>query len=117
MKRILSVLLVVVLAVSLCACGGISTSEKAKAAIRSEIHKKIDSTIEEITFDSLAKIGNGQWEASGKITITHNGTSYSGNFKASIVDEEVQVDSNVITQVQVAENLEKMNEIKNKYFN
>lgn len=117
MKRILSVLLVLILAISLCACGGISSSEKAKEAIRSEIYTKIDSTIEKMTFESLDKIGEGQWEASGKITITHDGTSYSGDFEASIVDGEVQVDSDVISQVQRAENLEHMDEIKNKYFN
>ncbi len=122
MKKALSIMLILLTLVTLCACDNIYTKEKAESAIKKEVHRRLFDAHAEggATVETVTRIGPGQWEATGTITASRDNTSYSGTFEATIDGKTVEVVSDVISKVERAETQDTLNELKQEaaeYFN
>ena len=114
MKKIFSLLLVLIMCISLVACGGGSSSEsKTEESIESKVRKSVDSHIDveimlsyntvgepDITY-YVDEISENNFEVSGKVTVKDKyGDSYSGKYDATVkydpetdkCDTDVEID-------------------------
>lgn len=115
-KKILVPILILVLAITMCACGTSASNEEpsiedrienrieAKAMVYMGLMYDVSATYTNISTLRLSE-DNSEYEAYGKVTVTDKyGDKYSGNFSATgkIGDDgEITVDLDVDTPVKV----------------
>ena len=97
MKKIVSLLLVLVMCISLVACGGESLSESKTESVESKVESSVKAHIELdiiCSYDTVGlpsitcyidEISENNFEVSGKVTIKDKyGDSYSGKYDATV---------------------------------
>jgi len=92
MKKVIAILLVLVLTLGLCACGGEtqkkeSVKEKVEKAVRNRITAtvvlKYGTSAPNIT-TYINEVDNNEYEVTGKVTVNWNGDSWSGEYEAEV---------------------------------
>ena len=121
MKRSFCFLLIFGLLITLCACTGVSSREKAENAILSEIRTKcyaydayVSVYLEEVEFKEIIK-SEDRWVAKGELEVLLEAKTYAGEFTATIDGEVVEVESSVLDDVRNIGSRAQREKIKEKY--